>query len=146
MSREYPTQPIVGVGAVILQDNRVLLVRRGKEPLKGVWSLPGGALELGERLEEGIRREIREEVGLEVEVGPIVEVFERITPDERGVVRYHYVLIDYLCRPTGGSLLAADDVDDARWVTLRELQNLVITAGTPPVIEKAFRMRNSASS
>lgn len=146
MSREYPAQPIVGVGAVILQDDRVLLVRRGKEPLKGVWSLPGGALELGERLEAGIRREIREEVGLEVEVGPIVEVFERITPDERGVVRYHYVLIDYLCRPTGGSLLAADDADDARWVTLSELQTLVITAGTAPVIEKAFRMLNCASS
>ena len=89
---------------------------------------------------------IREEVGLEVEVGPIVEVFERITPDERGVVRYHYVLIDYLCRPTGGSLLAADDADDARWVTLSELQSLVITAGTVPVIEKAFRMLNCASS
>lgn len=142
MSREYPSQPIVGVGAIVLRDHDVLLVRRGKEPLKGVWSLPGGALELGENLEDGIRREVREEVGLEVEVGPIVEVFERITPDEKGAIRYHYVLIDYLCRPTGGTLVAADDADDARWFAVNELKNIDITEGTPPVIEKAFRMRN----
>ena len=145
MSREYPSQPIVGVGAVILRDNDVLLVRRGKEPLKGVWSLPGGALELGENLADGIRREVREEVGLEVEVGPVVEVFERITPDEKGGVRYHYVLIDYLCRPTGGDLLAADDADDARWFALSDLGGITITEGTPPVIEKAVRMRNESS-
>jgi len=145
MSREYPSQPIVGVGAVILRDDDVLLVRRGKEPLKGVWSLPGGALELGENLEAGIRREIREEVGLEVEIGPIVEVFERITPDEKGAVRYHYVLVDYLCRPTGGTLLAADDADDARWFPSNDLKSIHITEGTPPVIEKAFRMRNESA-
>lgn len=145
MSREYPSQPIVGVGAVILRDNDVLLVRRGKEPLKGVWSLPGGALELGENLEDGIRREIREEVGLEVEVGPVVEVFERITPDKKGAVRYHYVLIDYLCRPTGGTLCAADDAEDARWFAAKDLENIDITEGTSPVIEKAFRMRHESA-
>jgi mutator protein MutT len=144
MSREYPSQPIVGVGAIILRDDDVLLVRRGKEPLKGVWSLPGGALELGEKLEDGVRREIHEEVGLEVEVGPVVEVFERITPDAKGAVRYHYVLIDYLCRPTGGTLRAADDADDARWFAVSDLRSIDITEGTPPVIEKACRMRNES--
>jgi len=145
MSREYPSQPVVGVGAVILQDDRVLLVRRGREPLKGIWSLPGGVLELGESLEAGIRREIREEVGLEVEVGPVVEIFERITPDDRGDTRYHYVLIDYLCRPTGGTVLAGDDAEDARWFELHELSSIAVTQGTPPVIEKAFRMRDELS-
>ena len=133
------------MGAIILRDDSVLLVRRGKEPLKGCWSLPGGALEVGERLEEGVRREVEEEVGLKIEVGPVVEVFERITPDEHGSTRYHYVLIDYLCRPTGGSLLASDDADEARWFAVSNLAEIDITEGTPPVIEKAVRMRDSES-
>ena len=144
MSREYPSQPVVGVGAVILQGDAVLLIQRGNEPLKGIWSIPGGALEVGESLIDGVRREVREEVGLEIEVGAIVEVFERITRDQQGAVRYHYVLVDFVCRPTGGALAAADDADDARWVTASELATIEVTAGTPAVIEKAFRMRDEA--
>ena len=145
MSREYPSQPVVGVGAVILQGDAVLLIQRGKEPLKGIWSIPGGALEVGESLIAGVRREVREEVGLKIEVGEIVEVFERVTRDEQGVVRYHYVLIDFVCRPTGGGALAAgDDADDVRWVTTSGLAAIDVTDGTPAVIEKAFRMRDEA--
>ena len=144
MSREYPSQPVVGVGAVILQGDAVLLIQRGNEPLKGIWSIPGGALEVGESLIDGVRREVREEVGLEIEVGEIVEVFERVTRDEQGVVRYHYVLIDFVCRPTGGALAAGDDADDAKWVTASDLTAIEVTAGTPAVIEKAFRMRDEA--
>jgi len=142
MSREYPAQPIVGVGAVVLEDDAVLLVRRGKEPLKGVWSIPGGALELGERLIDGIRREVREEAGLEIEVGEIVEVFERVARDNQGKVRYHYVLVDYLCRAIGGTLAANDDADEARWVRRSDVTAFDVTQGTPAVIEKAFRMRD----
>ena len=101
-SRQYPGQPIVGVGAVIMQDGKVVLVKRRFEPLAGQWSLPGGRLELGETLEAGLAREMLEETGLEVEVGPVVDVFDRILLDPERKVRYHYVLIDYLCRPIGG--------------------------------------------
>ncbi|HEX3438189.1 MAG TPA: NUDIX domain-containing protein, partial [Pseudacidobacterium sp.] len=93
MRREYPKAPIVGVGAIILQENKVLLIQRGKEPLKGEWSIPGGALELGETLRQGIQREVREETGLEVEPVQIVEVLDRIAHDDRGAVRFHYVLV-----------------------------------------------------
>ena len=118
--RIYPERPIVGVGAVIVNDGRVLLVRRGHEPLKGEWSLPGGAVEVGETLRTAVAREVREETGLDVDVGPIVEVLDRIRLDDEGRVRYHFVLIDYLCRPVGGSLACASDADEARWAVLDE--------------------------
>jgi 8-oxo-dGTP diphosphatase len=124
MKREYPDIPVVGVGAVVLDGNRVLLVRRGQEPLKGQWSLPGGALELGEALEEGIRREVREETGLEVEPVRIVAVLDRISRDEEGRIQYHYVLVDYLCRVTGGSLACASDAVDVKWAAWNELEGV----------------------
>ena len=102
MSREYPATPFVGVGAVIVHDNRVLLIRRGQPPLLGEWSLPGGVLECGETLRQATIREAREETGLAVEVGEMLGVYERIILSDNGRVRYHYVLIDYLCRPAGG--------------------------------------------
>jgi ADP-ribose pyrophosphatase YjhB (NUDIX family) len=115
MQREYPEAPLVGVGAVVFDDGRVLLVRRGREPLKGHWSLPGGMLELGESLVEGVVREIREETGLIVEPLELVELLDRIHRDgER--VRYHYVIADYLCRVVSGELKAASDADAVRWV------------------------------
>jgi len=119
MQREYPLAPLVGVGAVVEDRGRVLLVRRGREPLKGEWSLPGGMLELGEGLEAGVAREVREETGLEVEVVELVELLDRIHREgER--VRYHYVIADYLCRVTGGMLKAASDAEAVRWVERAE--------------------------
>ncbi len=142
MSREYPSHPVVGVGAIILDGNRVLLVRRANAPLEGVWSIPGGRLELGETLTEGLHREIREETGLRIEILDQMEVFERIMRDGDDHVQYHYVLIDYLCEPAGGVLRAADDADDARWVEQHEMAELTMTEGTPAVINKAFQLRD----
>jgi ADP-ribose pyrophosphatase YjhB (NUDIX family) len=128
----------LGVGALIIENGRILLVERGGEPLKGYWSLPGGAVETGERLEAAMRREIREETGLEVEVVCLLEVFERIMLDESGRPEYHFVLMDYLCRPAGGTLCAADDAKKVAWFAPGEVEGLLITEGTPAVIAKAF--------
>jgi len=119
MQREFPSAPLVGVGAVIVEAGRVLLVQRGAEPLKGHWSLPGGLVELGEELANAVAREVREETGLVVEPLEPIELLDRIyREDER--VRYHYVIADYLCRVTGGELLAASDADAVRWVEREE--------------------------
>lgn len=142
-NRRYPNRPILGIGALILNRNRILLVKRGKEPLKGWWSLPGGVLEVGERLEEGLKREVLEETGLEVRPLTIVEVFERIMPDKQERTEYHYVLIDYLCKVTGGDLAAGDDVTDAEWIARKDLGEYRLTEGTAAVIEKAFEARAS---
>jgi ADP-ribose pyrophosphatase YjhB (NUDIX family) len=120
MQREYPSSPLVGVGAVIVDDaGRVLLIRRASEPLKGHWSLPGGLLELGESLTDGVRREVREETGLTVEPLELIELLDRIHREAERV-RYHYVIADYLCRVTGGALQAASDADAARWAERSE--------------------------
>jgi 8-oxo-dGTP diphosphatase len=119
MQREFPLAPLLGVGAVVVDEGRVLLVRRGHEPLKGQWSLPGGLLEIGESLTAGVAREVLEETGLIVEPIELIELLDRIHHEgER--VRYHYVIADYLCRVTGGTLQAASDADDARWVERAE--------------------------
>jgi 8-oxo-dGTP diphosphatase len=140
--REYPEAPIVGVGAVVIDGTKVLLVRRGQEPLKGEWSLPGGALELGETLQQGIVREVLEETGLIVVPGGIIEILDRITQDEAsGRVRYHYVLIDFVCHVTGGGLCSASDAEEVRWVERDQLQNgYRLAPVTLVVIEKAFRL------
>jgi len=139
--RRYPSHPLVGVGAIILERDRVLMAQRGKQPQKGQWSLPGGLLELGETLADGVRREVREETGLEIRPLGVLEVFERIVRDSAGAPEYHYVLIDYICRATGGTLHAGDDVCAVEWVRRRDLARFTITEGTPVVIEKAFRER-----
>jgi 8-oxo-dGTP diphosphatase len=145
--REYPEAPIVGVGAVVIDGTKVLLVRRGQEPLKGEWSLPGGALELGETLQQGVVREVLEETGLIVAPGGIIEILDRIildriTQDEAsGRVRYHYVLIDFVCHVTGGALGPATDAEEVRWVERDQLQNgFRLAPVTVAVIEKAFRL------
>ena len=143
MTREYPLAPIVGVGAVLLDGDRVLLIQRGHEPMKGQWSLPGGALEVGETLVEGVQREVLEETGLEVEPVSIIEVFDRISRDAEGRVQFHYVLVDYVCRLTGGTLCCATDAMDARWARRDELND--VAPFTVAVIEKAFRQHESGS-
>ena len=139
--RRYPKRPIVGVGALIFHRGRILMAERGKEPLKGWWSLPGGALEVGESLDCAVRREVREETGLEIEPMGMFEIFERLMRDEAAVAEYHYVLIDYICRVTGGRLCAGDDVSRVEWVKPEDLKWLQITEGTLEVIERAFRKR-----
>lgn len=139
--RSYPERPILGVAGVVFDGERVLLVRRSRPPQQGQWSLPGGALETGEAVRDGVRREIREETGLEVEVRELVEVFERIVHDAEGAVEYHYVLLDYLCEWVGGELAAGCDAADAAWFDRAAVDGPEITAGAPAVIEKAYRLK-----
>jgi ADP-ribose pyrophosphatase YjhB (NUDIX family) len=124
------------VGAVVVLDGRVLLIRRGHEPMKGQWSIPGGALEVGETLLEGVRREVLEETGLVVEPVALIEVLDRIARDGEGRVQFHYVLVDYLCRVTGGELCCATDAVEARWASRDELDG--VAAFTIAVIEKGL--------
>ena len=142
-ARQYPAQPIVGVGAVIIHDGKVVVVKRRFEPLAGQWSLPGGRLELGETLEEGLAREMLEETGLRVQVGPVVDVFDRILLDPERRVRYHYVLIDYLCRPIGGALVHGSDVAAAELVDPRDLERYRLTPKANAVIQKAITVARS---
>ena len=142
--REYPERPIVGVGAVIVRDGRVVIVRRRYEPLAGRWSLPGGTLELGETLEAGVTREMQEETGLDVEVGPVIEVFDRILLDDTRRVQYHFVLVDYLCWPVGGELRAGSDVDDAMFVGPGDLGPYDLTVKARAVIDRALELARDA--
>jgi ADP-ribose pyrophosphatase YjhB (NUDIX family) len=127
--------PLLGVGALIFDGDRVLLVERGKPPLQGYWSLPGGLVEAGERLECAVIREVKEETGLTVTAGCLATVFERIMPDDAGECEYHYVLVDFYCVMTGGILRAGDDSSSARWFSISELPDLLLTDGTREVIE-----------
>ena len=120
-SRAYPDRPFVGVGGVIVEQGHVVLIKRRFEPLAGQWSLPGGAVDIGETLVECVAREMLEETGLVVEVGPVIEVFDRIIRDQDGRVQFHYVLVDYVCRPVGGALAANSDVADAVWAAPADL-------------------------
>jgi 8-oxo-dGTP diphosphatase len=138
MKREYPTQPIVGVGGVVIQGSRVLLIQRGQPPLKGEWSIPGGMVELGESLVEGVRREVREETGLEVEPLEVLCVFDRIQKNGSRI-QYHYVIVDYVCRRTGGRLKSGSDVLDARWVEREDLIRYRVTPKAASVIADAFK-------
>ena len=142
MGRDYPSSPVAGVGGILLDGDRVLLVRRGRPPQQGLWSIPGGAVELGESLAEAVAREVREETGLEVRAVELVEVFERVLRDGEGRVEYHYVLMDYFCEIEGGTLQAGDDAAEARWTPLDRLYELPVTAGTPAVIWKAVSLRD----
>jgi 8-oxo-dGTP diphosphatase len=145
MKREYPDQPLVGVGTIIIDQERVMLVKRGHEPLAGSWSIPGGVLEIGETLRQAAVREALEETGLTVEVGELLGVFDRILPDADGRTRYHYVLIDFLCRRLAGEPHGAGDAAEARWFTRGELGELSLAEDTAEVIKLGFERSASES-
>jgi 8-oxo-dGTP diphosphatase len=136
--REYPDRPIVGVGAVIVDQGRVLLVKRGSSPLLGEWSLPGGVVELGETLRAAAEREALEETGLMVKAGEVLEVLDRIIPGKASAPQYHYVLIDFLCEVQGGELCAGGDAADVAWASEKELGNFKLEQTAVDVIGKAF--------
>jgi 8-oxo-dGTP diphosphatase len=138
MNRAYPQRPLLGVGALIFRRGSVLLIERGREPLKGYWSLPGGLVETGEQLHQAIRREVFEETGLRVKTVSMFEIFERIIRDQADRVEYHYVLVDYVCKVVDGELLAGDDVSHAEWAPRARLGDYRLTEGTLDVIERAF--------
>ncbi len=140
ISRQYPLAPLVGVGALVLDQDSVLLVRRGKEPAYGQWSIPGGLVRVGEGLREAAAREAKEETGLSVTVGPLVELLERIFPDHDGRVKYHYVLAEFLCTRYRGLPVAGSDALETRWGRRSELEFLGLPDITKEVILKAFAM------
>jgi mutator protein MutT len=140
--RRHPDRPIVAVGAVVVDGSRVLLVKRGQEPLKGEWSLPGGAVEIGETLDAAVAREVREETGLDVVVGPVVEVLDSIRRDAEARVEYHYVIVDYICHVRGSSTAAAcgSDAADLRWVDAGALEAYRMTPTAIAVVRKALAL------
>lgn len=147
--REYPDRPIVGVGGVVVRGDAVLLVQRAREPLEGQWTIPGGAVEVGETLREAVVRELLEETGLQVRVLDLVDAFERIIPDDAGRIRYHYVLLDYLCERVSGDLCASSDVRDVAWVRAEEFERYQLNDKGRAVCEKALalhRRRSNASA
>lgn len=142
--REYPARPLVGVGGVVISNGRALLVKRGGPPLEGQWSIPGGMLEVGETLLEGVRRELLEETGVEVRVGELIEVFERINLDGDGKARYHFVVLDYLCEALHGEARAGSDVTNVAWAKPEELASYALTETATRVILKAFAMARAS--
>jgi 8-oxo-dGTP diphosphatase len=138
--REYPSVPRVGVGAVVLDAGRVLLVRRGKPPLMGKWSLPGGLVELGETTREAVQREIAEECGLTVRVGEVAGILDRVVRDAEGRIRYHWVLVDYVASVESGTLCAASDADEAAWVEVDAVERLDTTDGLMDMIRRAVAL------
>lgn len=147
MAREYPDRPVVGVGGVVIEDGRALLIKRGSEPLLGQWSIPGGTLELGESLQDGVARELLEETGLEVQVLDMIEAFDRIFLDpaapnagDRSRPKYHYVIVDYLCERLAGEAKAGSDVTDIAYAREDELEKFHMTSTATRVLHRAFAM------
>jgi 8-oxo-dGTP diphosphatase len=141
VKRDFPDRPIVGVGAVIVRENQVVLVRRAGEPLKGEWSVPGGVVELGETLRAAAEREALEETGLRVKAGAVIDVFDSIfSGEDGGPPQYHYVLVDFLCSVVSGELCAASDVSEARWVSREELVSMPLRQTLQDMLRKAFAM------
>ena len=159
MSREYPERPVVGIGGVVIEDGRALLIRRGSEPLLGQWSIPGGTLELGESLEHGVVRELKEETALDVRILEMIEVFDRIYEDQDDAAggkvsplgseskkkgpRYHYVIIDYLCERIDGEAKAGSDVTDVAFATEDEFVKYGLTETATRILRKAFAMERA---
>ena len=151
ISREYPDAPRAAVGAVVLDGDQVLLVRRGEPPSQGKWSIPGGLIHLGERLEDAVLREVEEECGLRVELVGLCGVIDRVIPGEPAnpagpaPVRYHYVIVDYVATPTGGSLQAGSDAAEARWVPIADLSRYETTDALTAMIHRAAKLRHARS-
>lgn len=141
MTREYPDFPRVGVGAIVLHEGRVLLVKRGQAPALGLWSVPGGLVDLGETTVEAARREVEEECGLKVRIAGLVGVLDRVTRDADGRVRYHWVLVDYLAfLESNDAITAGSDAAEVRWVTIDELERLPLTEGLVDMIGRAIAL------
>ncbi len=143
MKREYPDAPIPAVGAVIVHQGKVLLVKRAKEPSRGYWSIPGGAIELGEKAREALKREVKEECGIEVEVGPVLEVVDSIHRDSEGRLRFHYVIVDFLAYPKELGACPSSDVEEVRWFSPEELEEIPIPPGTKELLRRALLMSSS---
>ncbi len=146
MTREYPDHPRVGVGAVVLSGDRVLLVRRGGQPSRGKWSLPGGQVELGETTIEAVQRELIEECGLKIRVVGLAGVLDRVVKDADGRIRYQWVLVDYLAYPESETICAGSDAAEARWVPVSEIANLDVTEGLADMIQRAVALAGGASA
>jgi 8-oxo-dGTP diphosphatase len=138
MAREYPAQPVVGVGAVVVREGRALIIKRAHEPRKGEWSLPGGHVDLGESLFDAVRREVKEETGLEVHPGPIIETFDRVHRDPDGRIRYHFVIVDFVCEAPKGDPVAGDDAEAVAWAAVTELDDYGVNAHAAAVIRKGL--------
>jgi 8-oxo-dGTP diphosphatase len=137
-SRSYPERPIIAVGGVVIYDSRVLLIRRGQPPLEGRWSIPGGILEIGETIAEGIEREMREETSVQVRVRDLIEIYEKVLRDEEERPQYHFVILDYVCEFVEGTAEAGGDVSEVMWASEQELESLMLTTAANRVIRKAF--------
>ena len=134
MAREYPAHPVVGVGAVVVRDGKALIIKRAHEPRKGEWSLPGGLLELGESLQDAVRREIKEETSLDIDVGPVIETFDRVHRDDHGKIRYHFVIVDYVCWPNAGEAVPGSDAEGVAWVAADEIDDYKVNTHAKAVI------------
>jgi 8-oxo-dGTP diphosphatase len=139
MAREYPAHPVVGVGAVVVRGDKALIIKRAHEPRKGEWSLPGGLLELGESLQDAARREIKEETSLDVVIGPVIETFDRVHRDDGGRIRYHFVIVDFVCWCDEGEAVPGSDADACAWVTAGEIDAYKVNAHAKAVIERGLR-------
>ena len=146
MSREYPDSPRVGVGAVVFHAGRVLLVKRGRPPGVGRWSLPGGLVELGETTAEAARREVAEECGIAVRVAAVAGVVDRVIRDDRGRIQYHYVLVDYLAYAESDAICAGTDAADVRWVRAEDLHALDVTEGLRDMVGRAMALASGGDS
>jgi len=140
--REFPQRPIVGIGVVVIEDDRVLLICRGKEPRRGTWSLPGGAQELGKSVAKGAVREAKEETGLNIEIIGLLDVVDSIDADDSGAVRYHYTLVDFVARPIGGRIEASDDAAEVRWFDREDVSRLGLWSETERIIGMAFEFED----
>ncbi|MFQ6073987.1 MAG: NUDIX hydrolase [Candidatus Bathyarchaeia archaeon] len=147
LSREYPTRPIVGAGALMIENGKLLLIKRGAKPGQGKWSIPGGLVELGERVQEAIVREVKEECGLDIEVERLIDVFDSITRDEKERIQYQFVVVNFLAKIKGGTLKNADDVLEARWVPLNEVEKYNLTNSFRAFFQKHYeKLKQLASS